>query len=91
MRNEEFSTTNIELAAALMTATNKRPLAIRAGVEFGEIVFPASEAIQAVITRYATGTLMQEVRRLAGNRSWLNLQLRQLDREGKEMRYGQLP
>ncbi len=85
-RHEEIRTTDINLAASIMTATNRRPTHITAGLELVEFTFPADETAKAVTLEYAAGNLMQEVRRLAANRSWLYRQVRSVasDRGGAE-------
>ncbi len=62
-RHEEIRTTDINLAASIMTATNRRPTHITAGLELVEFTFPADETAKAVTLEYAAGNLMQEVRR----------------------------
>ena len=79
MRHEEIRTTDLNLAASIMTATNHKPT-VTAGRDLVEFTFPADEATKAVAVEYATGTLMQEVRRLAVNRTWLYRQTREVGR-----------
>ncbi|MEZ4601433.1 MAG: hypothetical protein R2940_16720 [Syntrophotaleaceae bacterium] len=83
MRHLEFTTTDIELAAALMVALNAKPSEIRPGKELVEFTFPKNEATESVITKFAAGSLFQEVRRFASNRSWLYRQVREVARTGK--------
>lgn len=86
MRHLEFTTTDIELAAALMVALNAKPAEIRPGRELVEFTFPMTETTETVITKYAAGRLLQEVRRFANNRSWLYRQIRLIDQTGKVIR-----
>lgn len=83
----DIITSDIELAAALMTATNKRPVGISPGRELVEFTFPANEITEAVMMKYAAGTLFQEVRRLAGSRSWIYRQCRDVARSGAGVTY----
>lgn len=83
MRNEDFTTTDFELAAALMVALNAKPAKICPGKELVEFTFPRTETTEAVITKYDSGSLMQEVRRLAGYRSWLHRQGQEVALTGK--------
>ncbi len=86
MRHEEFRTTDIELSAAIMTALNQKPLEIVPGRELVEFVFPPSETVEEVALKYAAGRLLQEVRRLAANRSWLYRRAREVARTGQGVR-----
>lgn len=85
-RHEEIRTTDINLAASIMTATNRKPVEIAKGRELVEFTFPADETTKAVALEYAAGNLMQEVRRLAANRSWLYRQTRAVANDGREVR-----
>ncbi|WP_243373611.1 hypothetical protein [Geotalea sp. SG265] len=85
-RLEDFKTTDIELAAAIMTASKAKPLAIIPGLDLVEFVFPDDETTQAVIRKYAAGTLFQEVRRLAAHRKWLYRQIKEVEKKGREVR-----
>lgn len=87
MRQSDFTTTDIDLAAAIMTATGKKPLAIRPGVQLVEFVFPDDETTQAVIKRYAGNSLLQDVRRFGAHRAWLYRQARDVARGGFEVRH----
>lgn len=82
----DFHTSDLELAASLMTAVNRKPEMIAPGTELVEFFFPANEATQAVVMKYAAGTLFQEVRRLAANRSWLYRQVREVVKHGRAVR-----
>ncbi|GAB7026026.1 hypothetical protein [Geotalea toluenoxydans] len=84
-RHEDFRTSDIELAAALMTATNRKPLAIMPGVELVEFIFPGDEVVQSVVMKYAAGRLILEVKRLAANRTWLYRQVQQVKKRGSEV------
>ena len=86
MRDADLQTSDIDLAAAIMTATGKKPATIRPGRELVEFSFPMNEATQAVALRYAAGTLHQEVRRYANFRRWLYGQVRAVAASGKEVR-----
>lgn len=86
-RPEIITTSDIELAAALMTATNKKPVSIRPGKALVEFSFSANEITQAVTIKYATSTLCQEVRRLANNRTWLYRQCRSVANSGVGVTY----
>jgi hypothetical protein len=87
MRPADFTTTDIDLAAAIMTAASKKPLAIRPGAHLVEFIFPDDETTQAVIKRYAGNSLLQEVRRFAAHRAWLYRQARDVARGGFEVRH----
>lgn len=76
-RLEEIRTADINLAASIMTATNRRPASIIAGHDLVEFAFPADDTTRDVTLKYAAGTLTQEVRRFASNRSWLYRQARE--------------
>lgn len=86
-RPEKITTYDIELAAALMTATQKRPVCIFPGPELVEFTFPANDISESVIMKYAACTLLQDVRRLAKNRSWLYRQCRDVARSGVGVTY----
>ncbi len=86
-RPTQITTTDIELAAALMTATSRRPLTIYPGRELVEFTFPVNEITEAVTMKYASSTLFQEVRRLANSRSWLYRQCRDVARSGMGVTY----
>lgn len=77
MRPIDFKTTDIELAAALMTC-GQRPGKIAPGPELVEFHFRHDERLHEVALQYAAGTLVLEVRRLANSRSWLYRQVRLL-------------
>ncbi|MDY0301426.1 MAG: hypothetical protein RBQ99_07575 [Trichlorobacter sp.] len=83
-----ITTTDIELAAALMNATNKKPESIHPGEQLVEFTFPTNEITEAVTMKYATSTLCQDVRRLANSRKWLYRQCRDVARSGVGVTYG---
>lgn len=86
-RHEDFfRTTDIELSACIMTALNRKPMEIVPGVDLVEFIFPSDETVQEVALKYAAGRLVQEVRRLAANRSWLYRQTREVARTGQGVR-----
>jgi hypothetical protein len=89
-RHENIITTDIELAAALMTATNKKPFNIRPGKELVEFSYPNNEITSEATMKYATSTLCQEVRRLATCRTWLYRQVRDVARSGREVTYADI-
>ena len=84
-RSLEFKTIDIELAAALMVATDAKPRRILPGVKLVEFVFDEDDVVRDTIFRYSSGTLLQEVRRLANCRSWLYRQTREVS-TGREVR-----
>ncbi len=86
MRHSDFTTTNIDLAAALMVATNAKPAVIKPGRELVEFSFRVNETTESVITKFAAGKLVQDIQRFSSNRSWLYRQCREIDRTGREIR-----
>lgn len=69
-RPSEFETSDIDLAAAIMTASNKQPVVVRhPGAPLVSFQFPNDEASYAVIVAYATGELCQPVKRFAACRA----------------------
>lgn len=86
LRHEDFKTHDIELAAALMTATGQKPRKIAPGNKLIEFIFPANEIVHSVVLKYAAGNLFQEVRRLAAHRRWLYRQIREVENTGREVR-----
>lgn len=87
-RPAQIITSEIELAAAIMTATNTKPVSITPGRELVEFTFPSNEITEAIAIKYASCSLFQEVRRLANNRSWLYRQIREVTRTGAGVMYG---
>ena len=80
-RSAEISATDIDLAAAILTATNIRPAA-RPGTDLAEFFFPNTEEVRSVMVAFSTGNLEQNVRRFAANRAWLYRLARQIARTG---------
>ena len=78
-RPSDFKTTDIELAAALMTS-GQRPEMIAPGAELVEFHFPNNDRVREVAVQYAAGTLCLEVRKLANSRSWLYRQVKKAGR-----------
>lgn len=81
-RPEKITTSDAELAVALMTATRKRPTCIYSGAECVEFSFPANDITEAVAQKYAAGTLVLNVRRLASYRAWILKQCGEVARTG---------
>jgi hypothetical protein len=84
-RLSEFSTKDLELAAALM-ASGIRPKLIAPSKDLVEFHFANDDNVQSIALQYAAGTLLLEVRRLACNRTWLFRQVREVARTGREVR-----
>lgn len=84
MRPREFKTTDIDLAASIITATNIRPANIEPGA-LVVFIFPAEKAVKSLAAEYASGLLMLEVRRQAHNRAWLYRQIRHMKTIGREV------
>ncbi|AJE04670.1 hypothetical protein [Geobacter pickeringii] len=71
-RPPEFQTTDLDLAAAIMTGTGKQPGAFRQpGQPLVAFEFKDDEATRAIILSYASGDLCQNVKRFAACRAWL--------------------
>jgi len=71
-RLTEFQTSDLDLAAAIMSVTGKQPEIFRQpGREFISFEFPDDEVIRRIIIDYAGGELVKPVRRFAACRSWL--------------------
>lgn len=77
-RPSDFKTTDIELAAALMTC-GQRP-EITPGAELVEFHFRNDDRVREIAVQYAAGTLCLEVRKLANSRSWLYRQVKKAGR-----------
>lgn len=76
-RQPAFTTQDIDIAAAIMTATGQQPEIFRQpDHDLASFEFPANETVQAVVMAYASGELMQPVKRFAACRSWLYRQAR---------------
>ncbi len=88
VRSSDFQTTDIELAAALMTC-GQRPEMIAPGAELVEFHFPNNDKVREIAVQYAAGTLCLEVRKLANSRSWLYRQVREISRSGQGVNHGQ--
>lgn len=72
MRPTEFQTSDLDLAAAIMTATNKRPEIYRQpGHQLKTFEFPSDDITKSIVIAYAAGELIQPVKRFAACRSWL--------------------
>jgi len=84
MRPHEFNTTDIDLAASIITATNFRPVRIEPG-DLVTFIFPKNTAVKSLAAEYASGLLMLEVRRQAHNRAWLYRQIRDANKIGREV------
>jgi hypothetical protein len=87
-RPAQIITSEIELVAAIMTATNTKPVSITPGRELVEFTFPSNENTESVAIKYASCSLFHEFRRLANNRSWLYRQIREVARSGAGVKYG---
>jgi hypothetical protein len=71
-RPAEFQTPDIDLSAAIMTATGKTPSIFRQpGQALVSFEFKDDDETTAVIVAYATGELVQPVKRFAACRAWL--------------------
>lgn len=76
-RTAECQTSDIDLCAAIMTATGRIPSILRQpGQALVSFEFKDDEETRAVIMAYATGELMQPVKRFAACRAWLYRQAR---------------
>jgi hypothetical protein len=72
MRQTEFQTTDLDLAAAIMTATGKQPKIVQlVGKALITFEFQDDETTRAAIIAYASGELAQPVKRFATCRAWL--------------------
>lgn len=73
----EFQTENLDLAAAILTATGKQPEIFRqTGRPLICFEFLDDEATRATIIAYACGDLVQPVKRFSASRAWLYRQAR---------------
>lgn len=88
-RSECITTTDLNLAAALMTATNTHPVKIYPGNDFVAFDFQSNERTEAVMVKYAAGTLVLNVRRLGRCRLWLDRKCRVVASNGIEVMYEQ--
>ncbi len=71
-RPTEFQTEDLDLAAAIMTATGRQPEVYQQpGRTLISFEFPDDEDTRTIIISYAGGELVQPVKRFAACRSWL--------------------
>jgi hypothetical protein len=71
-RPSEFETEDIDLAAAIVTATGRVPgICQKVREELVTFIFHDDETVRTVIVAYAGGGLTQPVKRFAACRSWL--------------------
>jgi hypothetical protein len=71
-RPTEFQTSDIDLAAAIMTATGRQPEVFQqSGRQLITFEFFDDEATRTIIIAYASGELVQPVKRFAACRAWL--------------------
>ncbi len=71
-RQTEFQTTDLDLAAAIMTATGHQPQVTRhTGNPLLSFQFPQNEDTMSIVVSYAGGDLVLPARRFAACRSWL--------------------
>ena len=71
-RPAESQTSDIDLSAAIMTATGRKPAIFRQpGQALVSFEFKDDDESRAVIIAYATGELVQPVKRFAACRAWL--------------------
>jgi hypothetical protein len=71
-RPKDFQTTDIDLAAAIMTATGSQPgIVLQPGQTLVTFEFEDDETSRSIIIAYATGELRQSVKRFAACRAWL--------------------
>lgn len=78
-RPTEFQTSDLDLAAAIMTATGRQPeVFLQPGRQLITFEFFDDEATRSIIIAYAGGELMQSVKRFAACRAWLYRQTKNL-------------
>ena len=71
-RPTELQTSDIDLAAAIMTGTGKQPgVYQQPGQQLVTFEFVDTDAIRSIIMEYATGELVQPVKRFSASRAWL--------------------
>lgn len=76
-RQTEFQTTDLDLSAAIMTATGRQPHILQvSGQPLVSFQFPNDETTMAIVISYASGDLVQPVKRFAACRTWLYRQAR---------------
>ena len=79
MRPKEFKTSDIDLSAAVMTATGILPdieLPGSSDSDLVEFAFPDTDQVQKIVLRYAASSLSLPVDRFARKRSWLFKRMR---------------
>lgn len=73
----EFQTEDIDLAAAIMTATGRQPeIFQQLGRSLVCFEFSDDEATRSTIIAYASGDLVQRVKQFSACRAWLYRQAR---------------
>jgi hypothetical protein len=83
MKNSEFATADLDLAAAIMAATGRQPEVFRQpGHPLVTFEFPDDEATRAIIISYAGGDLILPVKRFAACRGLLYRFARSFSNEG---------
>lgn len=71
-RPAEFQTEDLDLVAAIMTATGREPVMYRkAGTNLITFEVAEDEQARAILLAYATGELILPVKRFAACRAWL--------------------
>ena len=84
MQNREFSTTDLDLAAAIMTATGRQPEVFRQpGRPLVTFEFPDDEPTRKIIFAYAGGDLSLPVKQFAACRSLLYRYTREYCNRGR--------
>lgn len=80
-RSTEFQTSEIDLAAAIMTATGRQPEVFQQpGRPLITFEFPDDVPTRTTIISYAIGELVQPVKRFADCRAWLYRQAKAVTR-----------
>lgn len=80
-RPTEFQTSDLDLAASIMTATGRQPEVFQQpGQALVTFDFPDDVVTRKTIIAYAGGELVQPVRRFAACRSWLYRQAKGVSR-----------
>lgn len=71
-RPREFPTSDLDLAAAIMTATGRQPAICRhPGRDLVTFEYKDDEAVRTIVLSYAGCELAQPVKRFAACRAWL--------------------
>ena len=79
MAISEFQTSELDLAAAIMTGTGRQPEVFQQpGRPLVTFEFPADEATLMIIMAFAGGELVQPVKSFAGCRAWLYRRAREV-------------